>query len=276
VNFDKDVNDHLVNLKATLEPASKQMGDYFSWANEFRYFPDCDKDGGRKFNLQVIAYSGIGDGAKFQVDITSGKVTVDNDDEGGDYNQPASEDELPDKEDDIEELLGPGEFDFSHEEEDCDDLLEPFYLTGANEIDQSSCADGKGYLVSTNGNVMYNCHTKVTKVKVESIMRPATIDGKQSRPQPQRNKDGSKNTGSQHQDLTKTVVARGINSLLFERFVGKTGTSIQQAGDQTHPFIRWRTALLSQANMFAPKAGLVGRVKGNSMARSTLRHSKTL
>ena len=73
VNFDKDVNDHLLKLKATLEPASKPMDDYFSRANEFRYFPECDKDGGHMFNIQVIAYSGIGDGATFRVNLTSGK-----------------------------------------------------------------------------------------------------------------------------------------------------------------------------------------------------------
>jgi hypothetical protein len=249
VNFDTDVNDRLVKLKATLEPASKQMNEYFSRANEFRYFPESDKDGGHKFNIQVIAYSGIGDGATFRVDITSGNVRVIDgsidDDDGGDGNQPASEDELsddedtteelPDDEDTTEELLVNGERDFSPEEEDCDDLLEPFYLTGANDIDRSSCADGKGYLVSTNGSAMYNCNTKVTNVKVESVMRPATIDRKQTRPQC--GKDENKKTSThQHQDLSKTILARGINSLLFERYAGKTGTEIHQAGDQTHPF----------------------------------------
>ena len=65
VNFDLEGSLQLEQLKEELAGASKQMSDYFARANEFRFSPDKDEDDGRQSTIQVIAYSGIGNGAVF-------------------------------------------------------------------------------------------------------------------------------------------------------------------------------------------------------------------
>ena len=65
VTFDLDVSSKLEELRLEIEPASTKLGDYFARANEFWFFPEDDKDEGKQSTIQVIAYSGIGNGAAF-------------------------------------------------------------------------------------------------------------------------------------------------------------------------------------------------------------------
>ena len=61
------------------------MGEYFAHANEFRFTPEKDEDDGQQSTIQVIAYSGIGNGAVFSINIDKGTVTVGcNSTDGGD------------------------------------------------------------------------------------------------------------------------------------------------------------------------------------------------
>ena len=55
------------------------MKEYFSRAIEIIYYPDNDKNGGRKFRIDVTAYSGVGNGATFYVDVDECEVVIDDD-----------------------------------------------------------------------------------------------------------------------------------------------------------------------------------------------------
>ena len=122
---------------------------------------------------------------------------------------------------------------FTEEEEECQDLLEPFYLVEANNFENGSTqSSGRGILLSTNGNAVYNCNKKVTMVKVDRFMVPLSI----GRTRKCGNSSGAATTMNQadsHSNM-KTVLARGIRILALEDFGGWG----RQAGDSSNPAYR--------------------------------------
>lgn len=76
VNFDSDVKKSLDKLAELLGPASEKLKEYFSRCNEINYFVDDDSDDGHCFQLRATAYSGVGSGALFEIDIENGTVKV--------------------------------------------------------------------------------------------------------------------------------------------------------------------------------------------------------
>jgi hypothetical protein len=119
---------------------------------------------------------------------------------------------------------------FTEEEEDCQDLLEPFYLAEANNYENDLTeSSGRGILLSTNGNAVYNCSKKVTLVKVDRVMVPLSIGGKKKCG----NSSGAAtamNQAESHSNLN-TVLARGIRMLASEDF----GAWARQAADSSNP-----------------------------------------
>ena len=184
----------------------------------------------------VVAYSGIGNGATFSVDISKGKVTILSVEDDGVIEAmddvPAESEEEGGEDDTID--MENQEIQFTEEEEDVDELLEPFYLAEANNSPTDGSSNKKRFLQSTNGNPAYNCQTKLTFVKVDKVMRPATIGAKNQRKTGCGGADDSRDSSpaTNNKNLT-TVVARGIQSILHETFDGQT--RIHQASDAKHP-----------------------------------------
>lgn len=76
VNFDSDVKKSLVELAAELAPVSSKLKEYFSRCNELEYYVETDSEDGKCFDIRATAYSGIGPGALFSVDIKNDTVML--------------------------------------------------------------------------------------------------------------------------------------------------------------------------------------------------------
>jgi hypothetical protein len=90
INFDGDVIKSLDSLADELTKVSKTLKEYFSRCNEINYFVDKDSDDGKRFELQATAYSGIGFGGHFCIDIGKGTVEVVKEERGNDDNDDDS------------------------------------------------------------------------------------------------------------------------------------------------------------------------------------------
>jgi hypothetical protein len=177
VCFDQEVAKVLSTIKEMLDPSSEAMGEYFARANEFQYYPDSDENHGKKATILVRAYSGIGEGARFEVDLDTGTVDVAGafserlyEHENGAYGMEGPEDDLDDADEEEDADLV-----FTEEEEELDDILLEHYLVEDNNADEKDLTTAKGTLLSTNGNPIYNSADKWTGVKVERVMRPFSI-----------------------------------------------------------------------------------------------------
>jgi hypothetical protein len=223
--FDLEVTRKLEELKQQLSGACKQMGDYFGRANEFRFSPDKDDDDGRQSTIQIIAYSGIGNGAVFSINIEEGTATVACEStDVGDIDPASFSADLDDVVED-EDVVA-----CTEEEEECQDLLEPFYLAEANNFGNDLTeSSGRGILLSTNGNAVYNCNKKITRVKVDRVMVPLSICRKKKCG----NSSGAATAMNKAESRSnmKTVLARGIKILASEDF----GAWAQQAADSSNP-----------------------------------------
>jgi hypothetical protein len=128
-------------------------------------------------------------------------------------------------------------------------MLESFYLAEANNSPSDGSSGEKGILLSTNGNPVYNCQTKLTFVKVDKVMRPATISAKNQRKtgcgEPDNSRDSS--MASTYKKNLNTVVARGIQSMIHETFDSQT--RIHQASDAKHPAYKMANKFLVPEKM---------------------------
>jgi hypothetical protein len=206
--FDAQVSERLASIKELLEPAAKEMTDFFSRANEYRYFPEDDSDEGRQSTIQVVAYSGVGEGATFAVDVAKGTVSLKSgsstllvEDEARRNEDAADDDEGTEETAQI----------FTEEEEEVEAILEPFYLMDAN--DSPSPEDPKtGRLLSTNGDAVYNCHKMLTFVKVERVMRPIVLENGARKKKIMLEAEADE-AGPGTEKIAKTVLARAIQFL---------------------------------------------------------------
>lgn len=66
----------LEKLTELLKPAGDVLKEYFSCCNEINYFTEEDSVDGKCFDLRATAYSGIGSGALFRVDVNKGTVKL--------------------------------------------------------------------------------------------------------------------------------------------------------------------------------------------------------
>lgn len=76
VGFDDDVAQKLKMLSDDMSLASKKLKEYFTRCNEINYFPLTDSEDGKTFCIHVKAYSNIGHGTRFEVDIENGTVEI--------------------------------------------------------------------------------------------------------------------------------------------------------------------------------------------------------
>jgi hypothetical protein len=233
VNFDLEVCRQLAELQKQLHGASKQLGSFFARANEFRFITEKDEDDGRQSTVRVIAYSGIGNGAVFSIDIVKGTATVccESTSFGGIDPVFVSADVDNDVEDDVkDDVEDDEEVAFTQEEEECQALLEPFYLAEANNVGNDLTeSSGRGVLLSTNGNAVYNCTERVTRVKVDRVMVPLS-NGRKKKSGNSRGAATAMRQAESHSNL-KTVLARGIRILSCEDF----GAWGRQAANSSNP-----------------------------------------
>jgi hypothetical protein len=172
VTFDKDVSNKLAALAIRLKAAADKMKDYFARANEINYFPEEDLEGGNKFQIHVTAYSGVGKGARFEVDLDNGTVSLlsaVNGFDGVDVLEGVMTDE------DVENDAWIGAEDAIHafgsiveDEDDVSVVVDELYLDSA--VDDFGAAEDEKALKSTNGLTCYSSLNMVTGVKVEKCM----------------------------------------------------------------------------------------------------------
>jgi hypothetical protein len=192
VAFDRDVSKKLDALATRLKGVSEKMKEYFARANEINYFPEEDLDGGHRFQIHVTAYSGVGSGARFEVDIHEGTVEVISSAQRFDYGKDGMGKDIEDDasetgeanyyedgkhvtgknvEDDTSEA---NKADYAFEDiiEEEDDhplpIFEALYLKAA--VDDIDAATNEKALESTNGMACYSSLNMVTGVKVEKYM----------------------------------------------------------------------------------------------------------
>jgi hypothetical protein len=232
VCFDQEVAKVLSEIKAKLELSLEAMGEYFARANEFQYFPDSDQNHGHKSSVHVRAYSGIGQGARFEVDLDTGAVEV----AGGDFPKILHEEESKDEleigdngEEEPEDEFYGADLVFTEDEEDLEDILLEFYLAEDNNVNEKDLTSAKGTLLSTNGNPIYNSADKLTGVKVERTMRPFSIASRSIGGQQQNRQESA--AVSQSPKQLRTFGARAIMAMESECI--ESIQKIRQASDDS-------------------------------------------
>jgi hypothetical protein len=224
-----------------LSGPSTKLKEYFSRANEINYFPCKSVASGHSFEFHVTAYSGVGQGARFKVDLeNNGSVEVVRGDDGslghnadlgqeadktddGDLDHESDEEEAEPEEEEgepEEEGADPGEQEVTEEvdeilfEEDSDDpeTVDELYLE--ESVESYGLLGQNKKLKSTNGTDVYNFKNMVTGVKVERVMGLGDI--RPSRPS-RISKTGIKDI-KPPKDTRKDVLARGIRMLATEAY----------------------------------------------------------
>ena len=137
---------------------------YFDRCNKLNYFTDNDSDDGRCFEIRATAYSGIGLGALFSIDINKGTEKVV-DREGIEKALEVEEDDDDEAGDDrCEEII---EDDDEEAESDLD-VLDEIYLL-ESKVHSETDVDCKE-LKSANA-AHHSTAKMVTGVKIERYMR---------------------------------------------------------------------------------------------------------
>lgn len=172
VVFDSEVSNTLDALATRLKGASDKMKEFFPRANEINFFPQQDSDDGSRFQIHVTAYSGVGNGARFEVDIDKATVQLvcpvkGFDNFEGDMSVDG-QDDMTSESDDESTYEECGE-----EDDDEFALVEELYLEAA--VDDVGAPESRKALRSTKGVPSYSSLNMVTGVKVEKDMRLGKI-----------------------------------------------------------------------------------------------------
>ena len=164
VGFDGEVFAKLesINSDPMMRKAVKKMKEYFGRCNEINYFPDNDSDEGKKFHFHAKAYSGVGPGAEFTIDLFEGKVTLT----GGFASVDEFEvDEPDDGGEEVSEMT---------EDNEQPEILESLSLAAVERLIVGEAGEGGGQqqkrLTSTNGMLDYWSPNMLSGVKVEKFM----------------------------------------------------------------------------------------------------------